>query len=66
MGKSSFRDPRRILLACLLKHWKNLDPESLQRSDSSFTAPKPGHNILWEMGKNGQKEGALIIILFFN
>jgi hypothetical protein len=24
------------------------------------------HNILWEMEKNGQKEGALIIIPFFN
>jgi hypothetical protein len=36
------------------------------RSDSSFTAPRPGHNILWEMGKNGQKVEALIIIPFFN
>jgi hypothetical protein len=35
-------------------------------STSSFTAARPGHNILWEMGKNGQKEGALIIIPFFN
>jgi hypothetical protein len=26
----------------------------------------PGHNILWEMGENGQKEEALIIIPFFN
>jgi hypothetical protein len=35
-------------------------------SESSFTAPRPGHNILWEMGKNGQKKGVLIIIPFFN
>jgi hypothetical protein len=35
-------------------------------SESSFTAPRPGHNILWEMGKNGQKGGTLIIIPFFN
>jgi hypothetical protein len=35
-------------------------------SDSNFTALMFGHNILWEMGKNGQKEGALIIIPFFN
>jgi hypothetical protein len=35
-------------------------------SDSSFTEPRPGHNILWEMGENDQKEGALIIIPFFN
>jgi hypothetical protein len=35
-------------------------------SDSSFTAPRPGHNILWETRKNGQKRGALIKIPFFN
>jgi hypothetical protein len=31
-----------------------------------FTAPRLGHNILWEMRKDGQKEGALIKIPFFN
>jgi hypothetical protein len=36
------------------------------KSDSSFTALRPGHSILWEMRKDGQKEGALIIIPFFN
>jgi hypothetical protein len=36
------------------------------KSDSSFTAPRLGYSILWEMRKNGQKEGALIIISFFN
>jgi hypothetical protein len=61
-GELSFQEARRIPLACL--HWKDLDPESPQ-SDSSFTAPRLGHNILREMGKNAQKEGMLIIILFF-
>jgi hypothetical protein len=56
----------RIQEACLLKHWKDLDPESLHKSNSSFTAPRLGHNILWEMRKDGQREGALIIIPFFN
>jgi hypothetical protein len=32
--------------------------------DSSFTAPRSGHSILWEMGKNGQKEGAVITPFF--
>jgi hypothetical protein len=36
------------------------------KSNSSFTAPKLGHSILWEMREDGQKEGALIIIPFFN
>jgi hypothetical protein len=36
------------------------------KSNSSFIAPRPGHNILWEMGKMAQKEGALIIIPFLN
>jgi hypothetical protein len=35
-------------------------------SDSSFIAPRPGLSIFWEMGKYGQKEGALTIIPFFN
>jgi hypothetical protein len=35
-------------------------------SDLNFTAPRLGHCILWEMKKDGQKEGALIIIPFFN
>jgi hypothetical protein len=39
---------------------------NFNESNSSFTAPRPGHNILWEMGKNGQKEGALIKIPFFD
>jgi hypothetical protein len=45
---------------------KTLIQKVFSESDSSFTAPRPGHNILWEMGKNGQKEEALIIIPFFN
>jgi hypothetical protein len=53
-------------LACLLKHWEDLDPESLQQKLLKFYCARPGHNILWEMGKNGQKVGALIIISFFN
>jgi hypothetical protein len=37
------------------------------KSNSSFTAPRLSHSILWEMRKDGQKEGgALIIIPFFN
>jgi hypothetical protein len=36
------------------------------KSNSSFTAPRLGDSILWEMRKDGQKEGALIIIPFFN
>jgi hypothetical protein len=35
------------------------------KSYSSFTVLRLGHNILWEMRKDGQKEGALIIIPFF-
>jgi hypothetical protein len=35
-------------------------------SDSSFTAPRLGHSILWEMRKDGQKEAALIITPLFN
>jgi hypothetical protein len=48
------------------KHWKDLDPGSLQQKNSSFTEPRLSHNILWEMRKDGQKEGALIITPFFN
>jgi hypothetical protein len=33
-------------------------------SDSSFTAPRLVHSILWEMRKDGQKEAALIIPFF--
>jgi hypothetical protein len=36
------------------------------KSDSCFTAPRLGHSSLLEMRKDGQKEGALIIIPFFN
>jgi hypothetical protein len=39
---------------------------NFNESNSNFTTPSPGHSILWEMGENGQKEGALIIIPFFN
>jgi hypothetical protein len=35
------------------------------KSNSSFTALRLGHNILWEMRKDGQKEGALLIISSF-
>jgi hypothetical protein len=34
--------------------------------NASYTAPSLGHGILWEIRKDGQKEGALIIIPFFN
>jgi hypothetical protein len=37
----------------------------LNKSNSSFTAPRHGFSILWEMKKDGL-EGALIIIPFFN
>jgi hypothetical protein len=37
-----------------------------RKSDSNFTAPRLGHSIFWELRKDGQKEGALIIIPFFN
>jgi hypothetical protein len=40
--------------------------EVFSKNDSSFTAPKLGHSILWEMRKDGQKERALIIIPFIN
>jgi hypothetical protein len=53
-------------LACLLKHWKDLNPKVFTKSDSSFTAPRLGHSILRKMRKDGQKEGALIIIPFLN
>jgi hypothetical protein len=36
------------------------------KSNSSFTAPRLGLSILWEMRKDGQKEGALIMIPFVN
>jgi hypothetical protein len=36
------------------------------KNTSSFTAPRLGHSILWKMRKDGQKEGALITIPFFN
>jgi hypothetical protein len=35
-GESSLNDPGRIPLACLLKHWKDLDPESLQQKLLKF------------------------------
>jgi hypothetical protein len=66
VGKQASRIQEGYPLACLLKHWKDLDPEIFSKSDSSFTAPRLGHGILWEMRKDGQKEGALIIIPFFN
>jgi hypothetical protein len=52
--------------ACLLKHWKNIVQKVFSKSDSSFTALRLGHNILWEMRKDGQKDGALIIVPLFN
>jgi hypothetical protein len=35
-GKSSLKDPGSTPLACLLKHWKDLDPESLQQKWLKF------------------------------
>jgi hypothetical protein len=66
MGNQALRIQEGSPLACLLKHWKDLDPEIFSKSDSSFTAPRLGHSILWEPKKDGQKEGALIIIPLFN
>jgi hypothetical protein len=40
--------------------------KAFSKSDSSLTAPRLGHRILWEMRKDGQNEGELIIIPFFN
>jgi hypothetical protein len=40
--------------------------KAFSKSDSSFTALRLGHSILWEMRKDDQKEGTLIIIPFFN
>jgi hypothetical protein len=36
------------------------------KSNSSFTAPRLGHSILWEMREDGQKGGVVILIPFFN
>jgi hypothetical protein len=41
-GESAFRIPEGFPLACLLKLWRDLDPEDLL--DSSFTIPSAGHN----------------------
>jgi hypothetical protein len=53
-----------------LPAYKNVGKTLIQKvfneSGLSFTASRPGHSLLWEMRKNGQKEGALIIIPFFN
>jgi hypothetical protein len=65
-GESSFQDPGMIPLCLLTKTLKRPRSIVFNGSNSSFTAPRPGHNILWEMGKNGHKEGAFIIKLFFN
>jgi hypothetical protein len=43
-----------------------LNQKVFSKSDSTFPAPRLGHSILWEIRKDGQKEGALIIISFFN
>jgi hypothetical protein len=59
-GQSSIKDPGRIS-PCLLT--KIL---ILTKATQSFTAPRLGHNILWETRKDGQKEGVLIIIPIFN
>jgi hypothetical protein len=40
--------------------------KAFSKNNSSFTAPRLVHNILWEVRKDGQKEGALIIIPSFN
>jgi hypothetical protein len=45
---------------------KILIQKAFSKSDSSFIVPSLGHSILWEMRKDGQKEGALIVIPFFN
>jgi hypothetical protein len=50
----------------LTKILKRMIQKVFNETDSSFTAPRPGHSILCEMGKNGQKEGTLTIIPFFN
>jgi hypothetical protein len=61
MGNQASRIQEGSPLACLLKHWKDLDPESIQQKRLKFYCTRLGHSILWEMRKDGQKEGALII-----
>jgi hypothetical protein len=56
----SIKDPGRISPCLLIKNI------NFNKSNSNFTAPRLGHNTLWEMRKDGQKEGVLIIITFFN
>jgi hypothetical protein len=64
MGNQVSRIQEGSPLACLLKHF--LIQKVFSRSNSSSTAPRLGLSILWEMRKDGQKKGALIIIPFFN
>jgi hypothetical protein len=65
--ESSLKDPGRIPPCLLIKtKGKILIQKVFNKSNSSFTVPSLGHNILWEMRKDGQKEGALIIIPFLN
>jgi hypothetical protein len=66
MGNQASRIPEGSPLACLLNIGKALIQKVFNESDSRFTAPRPAYNILWEMGKNCQKEGALIIMPFFS
>jgi hypothetical protein len=49
-----------------MKNGKILIQKVFSKSDSSFTASRLGHSLLWEMRKDGQKEGTIIIIPFSN
>jgi hypothetical protein len=63
-GESSLKDQGRIPPCLLIKTLERLIQNVFSKSNSSFTAPRLGHSILWEMRKDGQKEGALIIPFF--
>jgi hypothetical protein len=55
-GESSFKDPGRIPPCLLTKIFgKTSIQKVFNESDSSFTAPRPVHSILWEMNKNARK-----------
>jgi hypothetical protein len=58
--------PKQSLLACLLKCWKDLDPNNLKEKNSSFFVLGPGLNIPWVTKRSGLQRAPLIIILFSN
>jgi hypothetical protein len=40
-------------LTCLLRHWKNLNPESLRKKILIFYCTQVGLNIFWEIRSAG-------------